>query len=122
MGRLHFLIAATTLVALAGTANAHPKLLSASPTANATVATPGRVELHFSETLVPEFSKGDLTMAAMPGMAAMAMPSTATLAPDGKTLIITPKGKLPAGRYSVAWHVVSTDTHKVDGSYTFAVK
>ena len=122
MRRLPVLIAATTLVAFASTANAHPKLLAASPTANATVVTPARVELHFSEKLMPAFSKGDLTMAAMPGMAAMAMPSTATLAPDGKTLVITPKGKLPAGRYSVAWHVVSTDTHKVAGSYAFAVK
>ena len=122
MRRLPVLIAATTLVTFAGAANAHPKLLAASPTANATVATPARVELHFSEKLMPAFSKGDLTMAAMPGMAAMAMPSTATLASDGKTLVITPKGKLPAGRYSVAWHVVSTDTHKVAGSYAFAVK
>ena len=122
MRRLPVLIAATALFALAGTANAHPKLLSASPAANATVATPARVELHFSETLMLAFSKADLTMAAMPGMAAMAMPSTATLAAHGKTLVITPKAKLSAGRYNVAWHVVSTDTHKVAGNYAFAVK
>lgn len=122
MRRLFVLTAATALVAFAGAANAHPKLLSANPAANATVAKPARVELQFSEKLVPAFSKADLIMAAMPGMAAMKMPSTATLAADGRTLVITPKAKLSAGRYTVDWHVVSTDTHKVAGSYAFAVK
>lgn len=122
MRRLFVLTAATALVASAGAANAHPKLLSANPAANATVAKPARVELQFSEKLMPAFSKADLIMAAMPGMAAMKMPSTATLAADGRTLVITPKGKLSAGRYTVDWHVVSTDTHKVAGSYAFAVK
>jgi len=122
MRRLFVLTAATALVASAGAANAHPKLLSANPAANATVAKPARVELQFSEKLMPAFSKADLIMAAMPGMAAMKMPSTATLAADGRTLVITPKGRLSAGRYTVDWHVVSTDTHKVAGSYAFAVK
>jgi methionine-rich copper-binding protein CopC len=122
MRRLPLMIAAAALFALAGTANAHPKLLSASPAANATVTKPARIELHFSERLMPAFSKADLTMAAMPGMAAMKMPSTAKLAADGKTLVVTPAGSLHAGRYTVAWHVVSTDTHKVAGNYVFAVK
>ena len=122
MRRLPFLIAATALVAFAGTANAHPKLLSASPAANATVAKSAQIKLQFSEKLMVAFSKADLTMAAMPGMAAMKMPSTAVLAADGRTLVVTPKGQLSAGRYTVDWHIVSTDTHKVAGSYAFTVK
>lgn len=106
----------------AGAANAHPKLVSASPAANATVAKPARIQLRFSEKLMPAFSKADLTMAAMPGMAAMKIASTAALAADGRTLVVTPKAPLHAGRYSVAWQIVSTDTHKVAGNYTFAVK
>ena len=47
--------------------------------ANATVAKPARIELHFSEKLMPAFSKADLTMAAMPGMAAMKMASASAL-------------------------------------------
>ena len=113
---------AATLFALAGAANAHPKLLSANPSPNTTVTKPSRVTLRFSEKLIPAFSKADLTMAAMPGRAARTMPSSTALAADGRTLIVTPKGKLSAGRYSVGWHVVSTDTHKVAGSYAFAVK
>lgn len=122
MRRLPFLIAATALVAFAGAANAHPKLLSASQAANATVAKPAQIKLQFSEKLMPAFSKADLTMAAMPGMAAMKMPSTAALAADGRTLVVTPKGRLAAGRYTVDWHIVSTDTHKVAGNYAFTVK
>jgi methionine-rich copper-binding protein CopC len=122
MRHVSILTAAAALVTFAGAANAHPKLVSASPAANATVAKPAHIELRFSEKLMSAFSKADLTMAAMPGMAAMKMASAATLSPDGQTLIITPKSPLPAGRYSVAWHVVSTDTHKVAGTYAFAVK
>ena len=122
MRRVSVLTATAALFMLAGAANAHPKLVSASPAANATVAKPARIQLRFSEKLMPAFSKADLTMAAMPGMAAMKMASTAALAADGRTLVVTPKTPLPSGRYSVSWHVVSTDTHKVAGSYAFAVK
>ncbi|MEG3126049.1 copper homeostasis periplasmic binding protein CopC [Sphingomonas sp. GB1N7] len=123
MRRLSVLLAAAIAsVAFAGAAQAHPKLLSATPAANATVAKPARIELHFSEKLMPAFSKADVTMAAMPGMAAMKMASAVAVSPDGRTLVITPKAPLPMGRYSVSWTVVSTDTHKVAGSYAFAVK
>lgn len=122
MRRVSVVTAAAALSMLAGTANAHPKLVSATPAANATVAKPARIQLRFSEKLVPAFSKADLIMAAMPGMPEMKIASTAALAADGQTLVITPKAPLSSGRYNVAWHVVSTDTHKVAGNYAFAVK
>jgi methionine-rich copper-binding protein CopC len=122
MRRVSVLTAAAALVMFAGAANAHPKLVSATPAANATVAKPARIQLRFSEKLMPAFSKADLIMAAMPGMPEMAIASTAALASDGRTLVVTPKAPLHAGRYNVAWHVVSTDTHKVAGTYAFAVK
>jgi methionine-rich copper-binding protein CopC len=89
--------------------------------ANATVAKLARVQLRVSEKLVPAFSKADLMMEAK-GMAAMKQLSTSALAADGRTLVITPQGPLDPGRYTVSWHVVSTDTHKIAGSYVFAVK
>lgn len=122
MRRLSVLTAAAAALTFAGTAYAHPKLVSASPAANATVAKPARLELRFSEKLVPAFSKADLIMAAMPGMPEMKIASTAALASDGKTLVVTPKAPLHSGRYNVAWNVVSTDTHKIAGTYTFTVK
>lgn len=115
-------ITAAALVAAASAANAHPKLVSASPAENATVAKPARVYLRFSEKLIPAFSKGELVRAAMPGMPAMKIATTSTLVAGGHTLVVTPRSPLQPGRYNMAWHVVSTDTHKVDGSYMFAVK
>ncbi|MBI0477295.1 copper resistance protein CopC [Sphingomonas sp. MA1305] len=122
MRRVSVVTAAAALIMFAGTANAHPKLVSATPAANATVAKPARIQLRFSEKLVSAFSKADLIMAAMPGMPEMKIASTAALAADGQTLVITPKAPLSSGRYNVAWHVVSTDTHKVAGNDAFAVK
>lgn len=119
---IKFIATATALLVASGTAIAHPKLLSLSPAANAVVATPSHIDLRFSEKLVPAFSKADVTMAAMPGMAAMKMASSATVASDGKRLIVTPKARLVAGKYIVSWRVVSADTHKVAGSYAFSVK
>ncbi len=122
MRRLFITTAAAALFFVGGVANAHPKLVSASPAANAAVATPEKISLQFSEKLVPAFSKAELIMAAMPGMAAMKMPSSAAVGSDGRTLTIIPKQRLPRGRYNVDWQVVSGDTHKITGSYTFTVK
>lgn len=120
MRRLSVSIAAAAL-AIAGTVNAHPKLVSASPAPNATVSKPARVELHFSEKLMPAFSKADLMMATK-GRQPAKFASTAMVAPDGRTLVVTPKGQLRPGRYNIAWRVVSMDTHRVAGRYAFAVK
>lgn len=109
---------------VASAAYAHPKLVSATPAPNATVAKLGKVQLQFSEKLMPKFSGADLIMTGMNGMnhAPMKVASAAALGPDGRTLIVTPKSPLGAGRYSVAWHVVSADTHRITGNYVFAVK
>ena len=108
---------ALTLLGFASGAYAHPKLVSATPAPNATVTKPGRVELHFSEKLMPKFTGADLMTGG-----AVKVASVATVGADGCTLVITPKSPLGAGRYSVAWHAVSVDTHRVTGNYAFAVK
>ena len=119
-----FLPTALALLGVASAAQAHPKLVSASPAANATVAKPGRVELRFSEKLMPKFSGADLMMTRHGGAthAPMKVAATAAIAGDGSTLVLTPKAPLVPGRYTVAWHVVSSDTHRVAGNYAFAVK
>lgn len=116
------MLTAVALLSIAGTGYAHPKLLSVTPAANATVAAPAHINLRFSEKLMPAFSKAELTMAAMPGMGAMKMASATAVAGDGKMLVVTPKARLARGRYIVGWRVVSSDTHKVAGRYAFAVK
>lgn len=124
--RFTFLAVAFAASALTGTsAFAHPELLSAAPAPNAVVAAPERLQLVFSEELVAQFSGADLAMTDMPGMkmsSPMKMKFVTDLAPDGKTLVLTFAKPLPRGSYKLDWHVVSTDTHRVQGSYVFKVK
>ncbi len=107
-------------------ANAHPKLLTATPAAAGVADGKRDIRLQFSERLVAQFSGMSIMMTDMPGMkmtAPMVVGAvTTTLGADGKTLIGHPKAPLPAGTYALAWHAVSTDTHRVEGSYSFTVK
>lgn len=119
------LFAATAALFAAAPALAHPKLVSATPAPNAVVAAPARLQLTFSESLVANFSGVDLVMTEMPGMK-MSSPHkvavTTALGPDGKTVAVTLAKPLTRGAYRLDWHVVSTDTHRVQGSYAFKVK
>jgi methionine-rich copper-binding protein CopC len=105
-------------------AQAHPKLLSSTPTEGADGATPDKIELHFSESLVTQFSGAKLVMTEMPGMAHSPMPMKAKVSGgiDPKTMLITPLSPLPAGSYRVEWRAVSSDTHPITGNVTFKVK
>ena len=118
------LVLPVILLAVASAAHAHPKLVSATPALNATVAKPARVELRFSERLMPKFSGAGLMMTRMRGMAhpPMKVAATAAVAADGRTLVVTPKSPLASGTYNVAWRVVSADTHRITGTHAFAVE
>ena len=118
------LTAAFALAALPSVALAHPKLLSSSPAANATVAKPTKLSLTFSEKLLAPLSGVDLTMTGMPGMADHApMPIKGfKTAVDGNTMVVTLPRALPAGSYDLNWHIVSADQHKIAGKYSFSVK
>ena len=82
------------------------------------VAAPTRIQLVFSEALVAQFSGLDLTMTEMPGMKMGPMKMNgvkATVGADGKTLVATLAKPLPVGTYKVDYHVVSADTHRIQG-------
>ena len=120
-----FAVAMAASVLAATAVQAHPKLDSAAPAANAVVAAPTRIQLVFSEALVAQFSGIDLTMTEMPGMKMGPMKMNgvrATVGADGKTLVATLAKPLPVGTYKVDYHVVSSDTHRIQGSYTFKVQ
>ncbi|CAM4003795.1 copper homeostasis periplasmic binding protein CopC [Bordetella tumulicola] len=105
-------------------AQAHPKLISSDPQANAETVSPTKIELHFSETLVTQFSGAKLVMTGMPGMthSPMSVDANVSGGTDGKTMIITPAKPLVTGTYRVEWRAVSSDTHPVTGSLSFSVK
>ncbi len=116
---------AATLVVAAVPAAAHPKLLSSTPAAKASVKSTAKVELRFSERLFPKLSTAQVVMIGMPGMAnhpPMPMQGRAAIEADGKTLSVTLARPLPAGSYKVNWQVVSADTHKITGSIDFEVR
>ncbi|KQX24141.1 MULTISPECIES: copper homeostasis periplasmic binding protein CopC [unclassified Sphingomonas] len=122
------LMLAATVAAftIASPALAHPKLVSATPAAGSTVSRPTQIALAFSETLMPQMSGLDLVMTGMPGMARHAPMKVAgfktSVSQDGKTLVAALPKPLPAGTYDAHWHVVSTDTHRIEGHLTFTVR
>jgi methionine-rich copper-binding protein CopC len=121
----HIKPAAVVIAMLMSTlAQAHPKLLTSTPAEGATGAPPDKIELHFSENLVTQFSGAKLLMTEMSGMAHAPMPIKAKVSAssDPKTMLITPTAPLTAGTYKVEWRAVSSDTHPITGNVTFKVK
>jgi copper resistance protein C len=118
-------VLAVSVFVASSVAFAHPKLLSSTPSDKAEGPPPAKIELHFSEALVPEFSAANVVMTAMPGMdmhSPMKVAFTVTGDTDGKTMVITPRQPLTTGTYRVDWRAVSTDTHRVTGNFSFEVK
>ncbi|PHX42942.1 copper resistance protein CopC [Pseudomonas sp. NZIPFR-PS5] len=108
-------------------AQAHPKLVSSTPAEGEAGAAPGKIELHFSENLVTQFSGAKLIMTDMtdmPGMpnSPMAVKANVAGGSDPKTMVVTPASPLTAGSYKVEWRAVSSDTHPITGNVTFKVK
>jgi hypothetical protein len=117
---------AAALAIVSAPAIAHPKLISSTPAAQATVTNATQVSLTFSETLMAPVSGIDLAMTGMPGMANHAPMKIAgfktSVAADGKTLVAVFPRPLPAGTYKLDWHAVSTDTHRITGTLAFTVR
>lgn len=107
-------LAALILFAGVTAANAHAQLANASPAVGSTVSSaPGQVTLHFTEALEPKFSGASVTgpSGASAGGGGRASGSTLTV----------PVKNLGPGTYTVNWHVLSVDTHKTEGSFSFHV-
>jgi len=118
-------LAAVAGLVLSTPALAHPKLLSSTPAANAAIGAPSQIKLTFSEELNPQLSGLEIVMNGMPGMPDHKMKVTGfkvSTGAEGKTLVADLPKPLTAGKYQVAWHVVSTDTHRLQGNLAFTVK
>ena len=97
---------------------AHPTLKSSSPAVDATVAAPSEIKLSFSEGVILKFSSVELKDHTG---RTLTTGKLATDAKDHKQIIVPLQGPLAAGTYTVKWNVVSVDTHRVNGSYSFKV-
>ena len=124
--RLAFTAPILAVLAFAGSAQAHTKLVSSSPAANATVAKPGRLVLTFNERVIANFTGATLSMTSMPGMAShqpMAVTGfTSAMSVDGKTLTLTLRRALSPGTYQLSWHAAGADTHRMTGTLSFTVR
>lgn len=109
---------AAPLLLFASGAQAHAHLVKASPAENAAVAAPAAIDLKFSEKLEPKFSGLEL----MKADGANVLVTSQVPATDTKAIHAVPKGALAPGAYTVMWHVVSADGHKMKGQYNFTVK
>ncbi|MDK4715441.1 copper homeostasis periplasmic binding protein CopC [Rhizobium sp. CNPSo 4039] len=112
------LAAGVISIAFAGQAMAHAHLKSAVPAADGTVKTaPSELDLTFSEALNLKFSGVKVTG---PNKASIKI-GEGMLMNSGTTLMVPVTDKLPAGKYTVEWHALSTDGHKTNGSYNFTI-
>lgn len=108
-------------VAAAPLALAHPSLVKATPAADASVAPANRIELTFSERVMPRATGIELSMAH--GRTLMAMPALSQqVSDDGHRLVVSFAKPLPAGDYRLQWRAVGQDSHPVTGDYRFSVK
>lgn len=114
------LLVSAALLSLTATAGAHPLPKSANPKPNAALtASPSEIRIGFSERLVAAFSGLELDDAAGQKIAI----GTATINPnDSKELVVPLTMALAPGTYTVKWHAVGDDTHRVSGHYSFQVK
>jgi methionine-rich copper-binding protein CopC len=96
---------------------AHAHLRSASPAAGSSVSpAPPEVVLSFSETLEPKFSSIDVRDAK-----GVSVRSGETRPGERATDLRVGLKPLPPGTYKVIWRVLSVDTHRTNGSFTFRV-
>ena len=98
---------------------AHAHLKSETPAANSAVASPQELTLKFSEGLEIKFTT--LRLKGPDGK--LVGVGTTTLIPNDNTTLVVPlTAPLKAGKYTVDWHAVSTDSHKTQGTYSFTIK
>jgi methionine-rich copper-binding protein CopC len=114
------MLAVAVAFSVASAAVAHPQLKSAGPAPGSVVKTsPKALRIQFNEGIVLGFSGIEVTNAAGQKQPVGEPSLSAT---DKNQLIVPLTTELAPGKYTVAWHAVGDDTHKVDGKYSFEVK
>ena len=116
MKSFHTIIALSVL-SFPTAALAHAHLDHASPAVGSTVASaPKELTISFTEKLEPKFSS--IEVQNDKGAAMQAGKATLGDAPTELRVALKP---LPPGTYKVIWRVLSVDTHRTNGSFTFRV-
>lgn len=106
------------LLCVAPPAFAHAFLQHASPPVGSDLpVSPPAVTITYTEGVEPDFSSIEVRNA----QGARVDDGRAHLLNGDQRVLSVGLAKLPAGRYSVTWHVTSVDTHKTEGQFNFSV-
>jgi copper transport protein len=101
----------------AGTAFAHATLVSSTPSSDEVLRrAPTDVVLHFNEPVETAFG----SVRVYDG-AARRVDDGGTTRPQPREVAVRVRSGLPRGTYTVAWRVVSADSHPVSGAFVFHV-
>jgi len=111
------IIAIIILLAAPVAAYAHAMLDHADPRVGSTVATaPKELMLWFTEKLEPAFSTAEVRNAQDVVQSGKAQVDT-----GDRTELRVPLKTLSPGTYTVNWRVLSVDTHRTQGTFSFTV-
>jgi hypothetical protein len=114
---MRLIVTILALLAAPAAASAHAMLDHASPAVGSAAATaPKEVVLSFTEKLEPKFS----SIEVRDGKGAAMQTGKAGLG-GGPTELRVALKPLPPGTYKVIWRVLSVDTHRTNGSFSFRV-
>jgi copper resistance protein C len=97
---------------------AHAHLIASNPAPDSSAVDVREIRLAFSERVIAKFSGIDLKDET--GMT-VATGAASNDPKSKKELIVPVSAKLAPGTYTVEWHAVSDDTHRVTGRFTFKV-
>ncbi|SRR5579871_326388 len=97
---------------------AHAHLVRATPAEGGTVkSAPNEVTLKFNERLEPAFSSAVIRNSA----GKQVDKADAHVDKSDRTIVRVSLPPLEPGVYTVEWRAMSSDTHKVNGNFTFRV-
>jgi methionine-rich copper-binding protein CopC len=119
MRRTLLIAAAVAALAAASQAQAHARLLHATPAIGATVHSPAGLTLAFSETIVPASSTVALTG---PGGRAIPTGHIALDPKDPRMVTVSVGTALVPGLYHVNWGMTAADGHHSEGTFVFKVQ
>lgn len=112
-------LAAAMTIGCTGMAFAHAHLKTSTPAGGSTLTVPPtEIDLTFTEDVNLKFTGIKLTDASKKDVAT----GDAMLMDKDTTLMVPVTGTLAPGAYTVAWHALSKDGHKTNGTFTFTVK
>jgi len=111
-------IAAALVAVMSCAAQAHAMLARAMPPVGSSQnASPREVVLSFTEDLEPAFCAIEVRSES----GAVVSSGNAHVDAKLRTQLKVALKPLPPGTYKVSWHVLSVDTHRTQGDFTFKV-